>query len=127
MEKSRIRTAVEAISVVIILILAGLSFMPAFHGTTQVKLDHDNLSYQGQVKANKFNGKGILKLHNQDYYVGQFKNGRFTGTGQFVSHENWSMQGKFKQGTPDGYGQIKVNDKLIYKGNLKDGKLVNAN
>ncbi|MFD1317367.1 MORN repeat-containing protein [Loigolactobacillus zhaoyuanensis] len=125
--QSPVRTVAEIISVIVILALAVISFIPPFHGEAKTELDHGALTYQGQMAENKFAGQGKLKLRDQDYYVGQFKAGRFDGHGRFISHAGWSFQGDFKRGTPSGNGELKLQGKTLYKGLVKDGKLVDAN
>lgn len=104
------RHSLEVITILIVLGCAIYSLWPGYAGQAQVKLDHSQISYQGRVNKQKFNGQGTLKIAGQGTYVGHFSDGRFDGPGQF------------KNGTISGNGKM-LDAKQQVIGKYKNGVL----
>lgn len=116
------RRSLEVITILIVLGCAIYSLWPGYAGQAQIKLDHSQISYQGRVNKQKFNGQGILEIAGQGTYVGHFSDGRFNGSGQFKSLDGWTYLGQFKNGTVSGNGKM-LDAKQQVIGKYKNGVL----
>lgn len=117
----------EIVTVTVIVIFAMVSLLPTASLFGTPKINDGDLTYHGQIKNHKYDGKGKLTFQNADYYVGDFKDGRFANQGKFVSHDGWEFQGKFRHGVPNGKGQIKQQNQIIFQGDFKNGEVNHAN
>ena len=107
--------------------------------------------YEGEVKSNLVNGKGILyqklRFDKTEYYEGEFKkgflikgtiynlrrqlkeyegtfkNGKLHGKGKEYSDKDSYDEGTFKDGKLNGKGKEIYNGNVIYEGTYKDGLL----
>lgn len=117
-----LRHFLELLTVMMIVACAVYSFWPSYTGPAQLHLDHQQISYQGRVAQNKFNGQGSLKIAAQGTYVGQFVDGRFDGRGHFKSLKGWTYSGHFHEGAISGQGQITNRQQKVI-GKYKNGVL----
>ncbi|BCL34326.1 protein kinase domain-containing protein [Nostoc sp. MS1] len=79
--------------------------------------------YDGEIKNNKFNGCGTYTFANGNSYVGQFENGFYQGKGKLVCKNGQEFIGNFRKGFFDGEG-IFISNKGLRKGGVwEDGKL----
>ncbi|WP_429970322.1 hypothetical protein ACQW5G_04735 [Fructilactobacillus sp. Tb1] len=121
----KIRYSIE-ILVTILLVVCGIySLLPSHQHVTEYKIDHGQMSYNGNLLNHKFDKEGKLTYADHDSYKGDFKDGQFNGKGTFTSKDHWTYTGTFKDGVPDGHGKLVINGKT-YQGNFKKGQLVNA-
>ena len=83
----------------------------------------DGSYYEGELKNNLPNGKGIKYYTNGNIlYEGDFINGKFEGKGKYINRKQEYYIGEFKEGLANGKG------KIFYKnGNIKyDGEFING-
>lgn len=112
-----IELAVIAASLVL-----GLSILSLGHQTTgTLTYDGGKITYTGEIKNSRMNGKGKLTYDNGDVYEGELVNGVFSGQGKFTSSKGWTYEGEFRSGQPHGKGKLTAKDKTVYKGQFKQG------
>lgn len=95
-----------------------------------LKDENKNVIYEGEWKSNKYNGKGKLFNHKEQfstrlfnyrnmdtvennwvYYEGEFSNGLFNGYGIWMLNNGKFYEGEFKSGYVHGHGFIFENTK----------------
>lgn len=76
--------------------------------------------YKGQYKDGFFNGKGNLKLLNNETYEGNFEKDKFQGFGVYVDSEGNLYSGEWNQDVKEGEGTFVYSDGRKYKGNFKN-------
>ena len=86
----------------------------------------ENITYEGYIKENKFEGYG--EYHSPEYnYIGNYTSGKKNGKGILEDLSTNSIySGDFKDNMKDGFGEEKYKDGSIYIGqfrqNMKNGK-----
>jgi hypothetical protein len=79
----------------------------------------DNLSYVGQIKNQKFYGKGTLYYNDSgDLYKGSFKDGLKHGHGELKYYNGDKYIGEFYQDHQHGKGHFITNNGFTYVGNF---------
>lgn len=97
-----------------------------------VATDIDGLAlvYNGEMKAGKLEGWGILKFRNSetgefDRYIGNFSNSLPKGNGIYDSSEGWRLEGYFNGAFDSGEGTLYLEkNNSVIRGEFKDGDLV---
>jgi len=80
----------------------------------------DQSVYEGEIKDNKFEGKGEYRTKDYKYY-GDFSSGKRHGKGNLEDFEkNIKYKGDFRNNMKEGYGEEKYLDGSIYKGEFKE-------
>lgn len=115
------RRWLEVMAFVAILMMSLSLLVVSSSSTVKLELDQGQLVYNGQVKNQRPEGKGVLEYANGDRYEGEFKNGAFHGQGTFRSHTGWVYTGEFKKGQADGKGVLQTETKAVYEGTFKQG------
>ena len=91
--------------------------------TIILKYDNDD-KYVGELKKEKFNGKGIRYYSNGNIYEGDFKNDLREGKGIYYFKSGERYEGEFKNGNFDGKGVFYHNNGEISIGSYKAGKKI---
>ena len=87
-------------------------------------IDENGYYYEGELKNNIPNGKGINYYSNGNIqYVGDFVNGLFEGKGKYIEEEGNYYIGQFKNGSWYNKGTFYYsNGNILYKGDFIDSK-----
>jgi len=80
------------------------------------------LSYIGEVKEGKMNGKGVFSSPDGRKYNGYFKNDNPHGHGVFSWSSGSKYEGDFENGKSHGHGVFTYSDGKKYEGDFKKGK-----
>ena len=86
--------------------------------------ENGNKKYEGEIKNNKYEGKGIkYNKKGNKIYEGFFKNGKPEGKGiGYYENGNKKYEGSHKNGKPEGKGIIyEINGNKYYEGDFKNG------
>lgn len=77
-----------------------------FEGKVHFNNKQNTVEYYGDYKCGEKNGKGVLKLSNDDLYVGSFIGGKMSGEGAYYFADSGSiaMGDIFKEGEIKGEG-----------------------
>ena len=82
-------------------------------------------TYNGQVKAGKKLGYGIMTFSNNDRYEGEWANNQMNGHGVFSEISGSMYHGEFKASKRDGYGVSTLPDGCTVKaGQWVKGKFI---
>ena len=76
--------------------------------------------YVGEIKDNKYNGKGSYLFINGNVYIGEFKDGLQNGQGTFTFANGDKYEGGFKNGYYHGKGSSTFSDGENYTGDFVD-------
>ena len=96
-----------------------------FEGTgEQVYENYENhkITYEGQFKHGKREGKGKLSFDDGNYYEGNFKNDKFDGEGYFKFNDGREYKGNWKENEMNGEGVFIWNENQKYEGQYKDSR-----
>ena len=80
------------------------------------------ITYDGDVKDGKANGRGAMTWTDGAVYVGEFKGNRLHGHGKMLWANRESYEGNFMNGLKHGKGKYTWPDGSVYKGDYIDGK-----
>ena len=74
--------------------------------------EYENGLYQGEMKNDKREGRGMMYYNSGDKYEGEYKDDKKNGKGIYIS-DGYKYKGEFKNGLRDGRGVIlyKTGDK----------------
>lgn len=90
--------------------------------TTRVEVtETDGSRYEGEVRNEERNGRGILAYANGDRYEGDFRDDRMSGWGVFMTKAGDVYEGEFDDDKPNGFGTYKEADGTIYAGLWTNG------
>lgn len=63
--------------------------------------------YEGELKNDQPNGRGVYRFKNGSYYDGEFQDGKFDGKGKLIDTFNeLTIVGEFKEGQAEGKCKI---------------------
>lgn len=79
-------------------------------------LSNNNTYYEGIVKNNVFNGKGLYVKPDGSYYFGDWDNGKCQGEGELNIVDNSNYKGQFNNNCKNGKGKEEFSDKSTYEG-----------
>ena len=85
-------------------------------------LYYDDGRYEGDVKNDKIEGKGIMYYNNGDRYEGDYKNDKKEGKGNYYWNDGTRYEGDWKNGKREGKGIYYWNDGTRYEGDYKNDK-----
>ena len=77
--------------------------------------------YEGEIKNNKPNGKGIYYSVTGEIKEGTFVNGLLNGKGKMTLNNGLFIEGNFKDDELDGFGKTINANGEIYEGEFKNG------
>lgn len=90
--------------------------------TTRVEVTQaDGSRYEGEMRNDERNGRGILEFANGDRYEGGFRDDRMSGWGVFMTKTGDVYEGEFGDDQPNGFGTYKEADGTIYAGLWTNG------
>jgi len=96
-----------------------------FEGTgEQVYDNYENhkITYVGQFKHGKREGKGKLSFDDGNYYEGNFTKDKFDGEGYFKFNDGREYKGNWKENEMNGEGVFIWNENQKYEGQYKDSR-----
>ena len=76
--------------------------------------------YEGEFKADKFHGKGII-TKGRSKYAGDFVHGRKEGYGFMVFEGASTYEGEWRGGRMEGFGEYILSDGSRYEGSWENG------
>lgn len=83
--------------------------------------------YKGQWKNNTRNGFGVYRWSNGDQYEGEYKDGERNGAGTYTFKSGEKYIGEWKNDLREGYGEyFSPEGKILLKGTWKENKFVKA-
>ena len=82
----------------------------------------DGSFYDGEIKKNTFDGKGIFHWKEGKDYKGQWKEGKMNGEGTMEYKDGSKYQGSFVNGKREGEGLYVFNENKYYRGGWQKGK-----
>lgn len=91
-----------------------------FNGQCTIVDSKGNKVYEGILKNNICDVKGVMYRNNKVLYVGELKNGLPHGFGVLTDDEKRYI-GEFQEGLQCGKGKLYYNNQLIYKGEFSRG------
>lgn len=77
--------------------------------------------YEGQFKADLFEGRGRLIFNQGDYYEGEFKQDKANGYGKYVNTDGEIYVGYWKDDKQNGQGELLLKDGSRYEGTFVNG------
>jgi hypothetical protein len=90
--------------------------------TTRVEVtDADGSRYEGEMRNDERNGRGILKYANGDRYEGDFRDDKMSGWGAFTTKAGDRYEGEFDDDKSNGFGTYKEVDGSLYAGLWTNG------
>ena len=84
---------------------------------------NDGSRYEGNYKANKAHGHGILRYGNGDEESGEFREGKLHGPAVWVATSGARYEGDYVNGTWSGHGVLRESDGRIFEGQFAEGRL----
>ena len=82
----------------------------------------DGSVYEGEIKQNKCEGRGIMKYPGGSVYEGMFRNNHREGLGVYKDPEGLVFEGEWVNGNMDGEGTARFPDGIVYQGYFKNGQ-----
>ena len=84
--------------------------------------EYDDGIYEGEIKNNKKDGKGIYYYKHGDRYEGEFKNDNIDGKGIYYWLDGDKYEGEFKNNKREGKGIYFYKNGNRYEGEIKNNK-----
>ena len=85
-------------------------------------LYYDDGRYEGDVKNDKIEGKGIMYYNNGDRYEGDYKNDKAEGKGNYYWNDGTRYEGDYKNDKAEGKGIVYYKNGDRYEGDVKNDK-----
>ena len=80
------------------------------------------ISYSGEFKDYKPNGKGVMKISTGVQLLGNFKDGKLNGEGSIEYSDGTVYKGSFLDGKRHGFGMLISFDLSTYEGEFRNGR-----
>lgn len=80
-----------------------------------------NGRYEGEYRAGKPNGRGVLTLAGGARYEGEFRDGKKSGQGVATSVNGSRFEGEWRDDKPNGQGTLKLSNGNTYSGTWTKG------
>lgn len=104
----------KKVAIALLLPLSIFSVISGSSGKVTDEKIREGWIYSGDMKNNRFDGKGILQIKELGEFKGSFKDGVFHGEGEFKSEEGWIFSSDFKSGKSGKKSTLILENSSIY-------------